>query len=170
MNGAADLGGMMSFGPVQPEPEGVHFHAEWERRALAPNLAIGATRRGNIDMSRHARESLHPADRLTSSYYAIWVEGLERLLVDSGLVGAAEFVAGRASTPGVPASSSGCTGSTSCPTPMRTARVSSRSGSTRCGSAGASSGATAPTPTSRWPSTPGSATSNVLSSCRSRRR
>ncbi|MCY7341792.1 MAG: nitrile hydratase subunit beta [Pseudonocardia sp.] len=102
MNGAADLGGMMGFGPVQPEPEGVHFHAEWERRALTPNLAIGATRRGNIDMSRHARESLHPADRLTSSYYPIWVEGLERLLVDSGLVGAAELVAGRASTPGVP--------------------------------------------------------------------
>jgi len=92
----------MGFGPVQPEPEGVHFHAEWERRALAPNLAIGATRRGNIDMSRHARESLHPADCLTSSYYAIWVEGLERLLMDSDLVGAAELVAGRASTPGVP--------------------------------------------------------------------
>lgn len=102
MNGAADLGGMMGFGPVLPEPDGVGFHAEWERRALALNLAIGATRRWNIDMSRHARESLHPADYLTSSYYAIWVKGLERLLLDSGLVGAAELVAGRASTPGVP--------------------------------------------------------------------
>ena len=42
MNGAADLGGMMGFGPVVPEPEDERFHAEWERRILALVLAMGA--------------------------------------------------------------------------------------------------------------------------------
>lgn len=100
MNGAADLGGMMGFGPVLPEPQDVRFHDDWERRTLGLVLAMGAARRWSIDASRHARESLHPVEYLGSSYYAIWVKGLERLLVDSGLVDAREIVAGRASTPG----------------------------------------------------------------------
>ena len=34
MNGAQDLGGMMGFGPVVPEPDEPLFHAPWEKRAL----------------------------------------------------------------------------------------------------------------------------------------
>jgi nitrile hydratase beta subunit len=98
VNGAADLGGMMGFGPV--EDDGVQFHADWERRALALTLAMGAAGRWSIDASRHARESLPPAQYLSSSYYAIWVAALERLLVSAGLVGADELERGRASTPG----------------------------------------------------------------------
>lgn len=99
MNGAADLGGMMGFGPVVPEPEGEPFHAGWERRVLALTLAIGAAGRWNIDASRHARESLPPGEYLTSGYYAIWLRALERLLVDTGLVGADELASGRAARP-----------------------------------------------------------------------
>ena len=39
----ADLGGRVGFGSVVPEPEGDHFHANWEPRALALTLAMGAT-------------------------------------------------------------------------------------------------------------------------------
>jgi len=102
VNGAADLGGMMGFGPVVPDPEGELFHADWERRALALTLAVGAAGRWSIDTSRHFRESLHPAEYLTSSYYAIWVKALERLLVSAGLVDAEELARGRSLTPGVP--------------------------------------------------------------------
>lgn len=91
MNGAADLGGMMGFGPVVPEPEGEPFHADWERRTLALTLAIGGAGRWSIDASRHARESLPPAHYLSSSYFAIWIAALERLLVESGLVGTDEI-------------------------------------------------------------------------------
>ncbi len=91
MNGAADLGGMMGFGPVEPEPADERFHADWERRALALTLAVGAAGRWSIDASRHARESLPPAEYLTSTYYAIWVKALERLLVTAGLVDAEEL-------------------------------------------------------------------------------
>jgi nitrile hydratase beta subunit len=100
VNGAADLGGMMGFGPVIPEPEDERFHAEWERRALALVLAMGAARRWSIDASRFARESLPPSVYLSSTYYAIWTMGLERLLVAAGLVGADELEAGRAFTSG----------------------------------------------------------------------
>ncbi|WP_214367816.1 nitrile hydratase subunit beta [Pseudonocardia sp. H11422] len=102
MNGAQDLGGVMGFGAVVPEPEDVRFHAGWEKRALALTLAAGATGAWSIDASRHARESLHPADYLCSSYYEIWTKGLERLLVSHGLVSGEELAAGRSLEPGRP--------------------------------------------------------------------
>jgi nitrile hydratase beta subunit len=104
VNGAADLGGMMGFGPVIGEPENEYFHADWERRALALTLAIGAAGRWSIDASRHARESLPPLEYLSSTYYAIWIKALERLLVDAGLVGADELELRRSMRPGVPVS------------------------------------------------------------------
>src|SRR6185312_14092044 len=90
VNGAADLGGMMGFGPVVPEPEDERFHAEWERRILAMVLAMAAAGRWSIDRSRFVRESLPPSVYLGSSYYAIWTLGLERLLVATGLATAEE--------------------------------------------------------------------------------
>lgn len=95
MNGAQDMGGMMGFGPVGPEPNEPVFHAEWERRAFALTLAMGATGAWNLDMSRHARESLNPARYLNSTYYQIWLEGLVKLMTNAGLVTAEEVAAGR---------------------------------------------------------------------------
>lgn len=88
MNGVHDQGGMHGFGPIDPEPEQTEpiFHAEWEKRALALNLACGALGRWNIDASRHSRERLDPPDYLQSSYYAKWIKGLEMLLVETGVV------------------------------------------------------------------------------------
>lgn len=94
MNGAADLGGMMGFGPVAAEPDEPLFHAEWERRAFALVLAMGATGSWTLDESRFARESLPPAEYLSSSYYRIWLAGLEKLLVENGLATAAELAEG----------------------------------------------------------------------------
>jgi len=102
MNGAADLGGMMGFGRVLNEPEGQPFHAEWERRAHAMVIAVGAAGRWSIDAARHARESLPPGEYLASSYYEIWIKGLEKLLVERGLVGADELAGRRSLRPGTP--------------------------------------------------------------------
>jgi len=95
MNGAQDLGGMMGFGPVRPEPDEPVFHAPWEPRALALTLACGTLGEWNIDISRHTRESLHPARYLSASYYEIWIEALTRLLAERGLVTEEELAAGR---------------------------------------------------------------------------
>ncbi len=99
MNGAQDMGGMMGFGPVTPEAEHIRFHAAWEKRALAITVAAGATGTWGIDESRHARETLPPAEYLASSYYEIWTKGLEKLLVRHGLVTPAELAERRALTP-----------------------------------------------------------------------
>jgi nitrile hydratase beta subunit len=98
MNGGQDLGGRHGFGPVAPEEDEPWFHADWERRAFALTLAMGFTGQWNIDASRHARESLHPVRYLSSSYYEIWEAGLERLMVERGLVSEEEIEAGRALT------------------------------------------------------------------------
>lgn len=99
MNGPHDMGGMMNFGPVVLEPNEPLFHAPWERQALALNLAMGATGQWNIDQGRAARESLPPAEYLSSSYYEIWIKGLEKLLLSRGLVSGAELAKGRAIDP-----------------------------------------------------------------------
>jgi nitrile hydratase len=62
---------------------------------------MGGTGAWNLDMSRHARERIPPDDYLASSYYAIWLKGLQRLIVEHGLVTPAELRAGRASEPPV---------------------------------------------------------------------
>ena len=98
MNGPQDLGGQMGHGPVVPEPNEPLFHAEWEKRALAITLAMGACGAWTIDTSRHARESLPPATYLAASYYEIWIRALENLLTAHGLVDARELAAGHAAT------------------------------------------------------------------------
>lgn len=102
MNGAQDMGGMMGFGPVAPEPDEPVFHAEWERRVFALVLAMGATGKWDIDKSRRARESLHPVRYLNASYYQIWLEGLINLMTAAGLVTAEEIAAGRMLEPPAP--------------------------------------------------------------------
>lgn len=96
MNGPHDLGGQMGFGPVAPEKDEPYFHAEWEKRALGVTLTAGAMGHWTIDESRHARESLHPADYYSSSYYEIWIKALETLLQRHGFVSARDLAEGRA--------------------------------------------------------------------------
>ena len=89
----ADLGGRPVREPVVAEPEDVRFHAEWEARALALTLAMGATGAWNLDMIRSARETLPAYANL--SYYAIWIEALGKLMIERGLLAPDEIAAGR---------------------------------------------------------------------------
>jgi nitrile hydratase len=99
MNGAHDLGGMHGFGRINAEPEVGEpvFHADWEMRVFGLSRAVGALGKWNSDMSRYARERQHPVDYLRHSYYENWLVGLEKLLVETGLVTAGELASGRAS-------------------------------------------------------------------------
>lgn len=94
MNGPHDLGGQMGFGPVAPEPNEPYFHAEWEKRALGITLSCGAFGAWTIDESRHARESIAPAQYLAASYYEIWIRAVEVLLQRHGFVTHEELVDG----------------------------------------------------------------------------
>lgn len=94
MNGAHDMGGVHGFGPVIQEADEPVFHGDWESRSLALNLASGGGR-WNIDTSRFARENTPPADYLSRSYYEMWIYGLEKLIVQTGMVTADELAAAR---------------------------------------------------------------------------
>ncbi|MBT2324150.1 nitrile hydratase subunit beta [Variovorax paradoxus] len=89
----ADLGGREMPGAIVPEPEAEPFHADWEGRAHALTLAMGATGSWNIDASRNARETLPAYARL--SYYQIWLAGLERLMAERSQLLPDEIAAGR---------------------------------------------------------------------------
>jgi nitrile hydratase len=96
VNGVHDMGGAHGFGPVRPEPDEPVFHAEWERRAFALTLAMGLSGEWTLDSSRFARESLEPAEYITSTYYEIWQAALERQLEARGLIAPDELAAGSA--------------------------------------------------------------------------
>ena len=102
MNGGQDLGGMHGFGPVIEEANEPHFHADWEARVMAMVVALGASGQWNIDQSRHARESLPPADYMRFSYYHIWLEGVTKLMLERGMVTGDELVDGVKRTEPVP--------------------------------------------------------------------
>jgi len=99
VNGAQDMGGMTSCGPVRPEPNEPPFHAAWEKRALAVTLACNGMGEWSGDRNRFERESLEPGWYLTHSYYEIWIAALERNLARLGFVGADEIAAGRSLRP-----------------------------------------------------------------------
>ncbi len=111
MNGVHDMGGMHGFGPVTPEPDEPVFHAEWESRVLAMDQAMRATGEWGVDATRFAREREPPARYLAESYYEKWLGGLERLVVECGLVSHEELIAGRSLTPGRPLSGNVIAGS-----------------------------------------------------------
>ena len=100
-NSIHDMGGMHGFGPVEPEPNEPVFHADWEKRVLALQRAMGATGLWTIDGGRASLENLPPLAYLDASYYKRWFLGLERRVVAHGLVGEDEIAAGRSLRPGI---------------------------------------------------------------------
>jgi nitrile hydratase len=95
LNGLHDMGGMQCFGRVEQEPGEPLFHHDWERRAFALTLALGAGGCWNIDASRFVRESLPPSIYLGGGYYRIWLEALQQLIEARGLLSSAELASGQ---------------------------------------------------------------------------
>ena len=94
MNGVHDVGGMHGFGPVRPEANEPVFHAPWEGRVLAMNLAIAAWGKFVVDNRRYVRELIPPAELLAMSYYQKWYTGLVTNMVDAGMVTRVEVDSG----------------------------------------------------------------------------
>ena len=99
MNGLHDMGGMQCYGPVMPEENEPIFHAEWEKRALAVTVGMGFCGQWNIDASRFSRESLPPDFYLTKSYYQLWIAGLQKLMLERGMVSESEITSGKMEIP-----------------------------------------------------------------------
>ncbi|MEM6985757.1 MAG: nitrile hydratase subunit beta, partial [Pseudomonadota bacterium] len=98
MNGPHDMGGQQNFGPVDARDKPA-FTEDWQRKAFSLTLAMGAAKQWNLDISRFARESLPPAEYLSSSYYEIWYAGLVNLMLERGLITEDELAAGAMQVP-----------------------------------------------------------------------
>ena len=89
-----DMGGMHGFGPVEAEPNEPTFHEKWEGRVMAMQRALGAAGLWSIDGGRASMEVLPPQVYLGTSYYQRWFLGLEKRVLDYGLVARDELTAG----------------------------------------------------------------------------
>jgi nitrile hydratase len=94
MNGVHDMGGDHGFGAV-PVDDTAGFHTDWERTVYGMDKLAKATGLFNIDEKRHGIERMAPADYLGSAYFERWLDALERLAVEKGVVTEADLEAAR---------------------------------------------------------------------------
>jgi len=90
MNSAHDMGGMMGFGPINPEQDEPVFHSSWEAHMFGVEFLFGGDGLP-IDAQRHQHEKIPPPRYLNLSYYQKWLTSLEIRLLKSGAVTAAEL-------------------------------------------------------------------------------
>ena len=84
MSRVNDVGGQTGFGPVETEENEPVFHADWEARVYALNVAL--VRRGayTLDEFRDAIERMPPQEYLAASYYERWLHAIEVLTARGG--------------------------------------------------------------------------------------
>jgi nitrile hydratase len=84
MSRVNDVGGQTGFGPVEVEENEPVFHADWEARVYALNVAL--VRRGvyTLDEFRDAVERMPPQEYLAASYYERWLHAIEELTAERG--------------------------------------------------------------------------------------
>jgi nitrile hydratase subunit beta len=92
------MGGMDGFGAVVREDNEPLFHFDWEARIFALLLAC---RPGNIDELRHAIERIAAPRYLNSTYHERWLDAVEILLMEKGVISRAELQS-RGADPTVP--------------------------------------------------------------------
>ncbi len=96
MIGIHDMGGIMGFGPVDPEAGEAVFRSWWEAHAFA--LSQVASRAPSIDAFRHVAEHRSLAAYLAMPYYGKWLDELEKGLLASGAITGEELAAGRSAS------------------------------------------------------------------------
>ncbi|MFC1578937.1 nitrile hydratase subunit beta [Pseudomonadota bacterium] len=85
MDGIHDMGGMHGFGAIDTDEDGQAFHAEWEGRVFALNIALMAATGQSLDAGRAGIERLPPAEYLSLLYFGRWFNALCRSLAASGV-------------------------------------------------------------------------------------
>lgn len=97
MPAIADIGGTDGWGPVHPPaPDEPVFPETWEGRAFAlAVLGMGRISGRNLDAFRYALDRLDPHAYFDEGYYGRWLNAVELMLVESGII-AADAVDARA--------------------------------------------------------------------------
>ena len=80
-----DLGGAPESAPLERD-DGPPFAHEWEARVFALNRLL--LRRGlyTLDEFRFSIERMNPEAYRAASYYERWLDGIERLLAEKGIL------------------------------------------------------------------------------------
>ena len=86
-----DVGGMQGFPELAYEVDEPPFHADWEAHVFAMNRALIARGIYNLDEFRDAVERMTAPEYLAASYYERWLHAVTTLLVEKGVVTAAEM-------------------------------------------------------------------------------
>jgi nitrile hydratase subunit beta len=84
MSRVNDVGGQFGFGPIAVEEDEPSFHADWEARVYALNVAMLREGVYNLDQFRDAIERMPPAEYLAASYYERWLHAVETLTASAG--------------------------------------------------------------------------------------
>jgi hypothetical protein len=84
MSRVNDVGGQSGFGPIAVERDEPPFHADWEARVYALNVAMLQRGVYNLDQFRDAIERMPPAEYLAASYYERWLHAVETLTAGHG--------------------------------------------------------------------------------------
>ena len=84
------VGGIDGLGPINIEQDEPVFHTDWERRVFGAFFSTWGTVT-NLDEVRDARERIPPDVFYASTYYERWVDSLEMLLLEKGVVSSHEL-------------------------------------------------------------------------------
>ena len=91
MNGIHDMGGMHGFGPVEHEENEPVFHEKWEGRVYGMTRQLRQFLVTDAGGFRYAIERIPPATYLASTYYEKWLQAVESLLIENGVLTAEEM-------------------------------------------------------------------------------
>ncbi|WP_030616885.1 SH3-like domain-containing protein [Streptomyces sclerotialus] len=87
MSRVNDVGGQTGFGPLEIEADEPPFHADWEARVYALNMALVRGGVYTLDEFRDAVERMAPAEYLAASYYERWLHAIETLVAERKVLG-----------------------------------------------------------------------------------
>ncbi|MGE2817947.1 hypothetical protein ACQI5H_22800 [Mycobacterium heidelbergense] len=89
MSYAHDVGGMRA-GPINVD-DSIEFHDAWETKVFAVMRALVYNEIFTLDEFRHAVERIEPTTYLEASYFHRWLDAIERLCVEKGILTQAEL-------------------------------------------------------------------------------
>ncbi|MFI8998222.1 hypothetical protein [Streptomyces sp. NPDC053542] len=87
MSRVNDVGGQTGFGALRIEADEPPFHADWEARVYALNMALVRGGVYTLDEFRDAVERMAPAEYLAASYYERWLHAIETLVAERKVLG-----------------------------------------------------------------------------------
>lgn len=85
-----DIGGLHGTGPVPGVDDEADFHAAWEARVFGIVRSLVHNGHFTLDEFRHSVERMAPEDYLGASYFERWLDAVERICAEKGLISSAD--------------------------------------------------------------------------------